>query len=54
VYAYVLRGNHYHLLLETPEANLVAGMQWVQFMGLCAMEQGEGTGAQGRPPMSII
>lgn len=30
VHAYVLMGNHYHLLLETPEANLVAGMQWVQ------------------------
>src|SRR4029079_14048647 len=22
--------NHYHLVLETPEANLVAGMQWLQ------------------------
>jgi len=25
--AYCLMGNHYHLLLETPEANLVAGMR---------------------------
>ncbi len=23
-------GNHYHLLLETPEGNLVAGMKWLQ------------------------
>ena len=23
-------GNHYHLLLETPQANLVAGMKWLQ------------------------
>jgi len=23
-------GNHYHLLLEMPDANLVAGMEWVQ------------------------
>lgn len=23
IHAYVLMGNHYHLLLETPEANLV-------------------------------
>jgi len=23
-------GNHYHLLLETPEANLVSGMKWLQ------------------------
>ena len=30
VHAYVLMGNHYHLLLETPEGNLVAGMQWLQ------------------------
>jgi REP element-mobilizing transposase RayT len=30
IHAYVLMGNHYHLLLETPEANLVAGMQWLQ------------------------
>ncbi len=30
VHAYVLMGNHYHLLLETIEANLVAGMQWLQ------------------------
>ncbi|MGB0644276.1 MAG: transposase, partial [Akkermansiaceae bacterium] len=30
VHAYVLKGNHYHLLLETPEANLVTGMKWFQ------------------------
>ncbi len=30
IHAYVLMGNHYHLLLETPEANLVAGMRWLQ------------------------
>jgi len=28
VHAYVLMSNHYHLLLETPEANLVMGMKW--------------------------
>jgi len=27
VHAFVLMGNHYHLLVETPEPNLVAGMQ---------------------------
>jgi putative transposase len=26
-YAYCLMGNHYHLLIETPEPNLVAGMR---------------------------
>lgn len=30
VHGYVLMSNHYHLLLETPEANLVAGMKWFQ------------------------
>ena len=30
VHAWVLMGNHYHLFLETPEANLVAGMSWFQ------------------------
>ena len=30
VHAFVLMTNHYHLLLETPEANLVAGMRWFQ------------------------
>ncbi|AKJ63425.1 Transposase [Kiritimatiella glycovorans] len=30
VHAYVLMSNHYHVLLETPEANLVAGMKWFQ------------------------
>ncbi len=30
IHAYVLMGNHYHVLVETPEANLVSGMKWVQ------------------------
>ena len=30
IHAYVLMVNHYHLLLETPEANLMAGMRWFQ------------------------
>jgi putative transposase len=30
IHAYVLMGNHYHLLLETPEPNLVTGMKWFQ------------------------
>ena len=29
LHAWVLMGNHYHLLIETPEPNLVAGMQAV-------------------------
>ena len=30
VHGYVLMPNHYHLLLETPDGNLVAGMRWFQ------------------------
>ena len=29
VYAYGLMRNHCHLVVETPEANLVAGMAWL-------------------------
>ena len=29
VHAYCLMGNHFHLVIETPQANLVAGMQWL-------------------------
>ena len=32
VHAYVLMDDHFHLLLETPKPNLVAGMKW--FMGV--------------------
>ena len=28
-WAWVLMGNHYHFLIETPSANLVAGMAWL-------------------------
>lgn len=30
LHAYVLMPNHYHLLLQTPEPNLVEGMRWLQ------------------------
>jgi len=30
VHGWVLMNNHYHLLVETPEANLVEGMKWLQ------------------------
>ena len=29
VHAYCLMSNHFHLVMETPEANLVAGMRWL-------------------------
>jgi REP element-mobilizing transposase RayT len=30
VHAYCLMRNHYHMVIETPNANLVAGMAWLQ------------------------
>ena len=36
VHAWVLMGNHFHLLLETPEPTLVSGMKWL----LSAYSQG--------------
>jgi hypothetical protein len=29
-HAFILMSNHYHLLVETPEPNLVTGMRWFQ------------------------
>jgi len=30
IHAWALMSNHYHLLVETPEPNLVSGMKWLQ------------------------
>jgi REP element-mobilizing transposase RayT len=30
LHAFVLMSNHYHLAVETPDGNLVSGMQWLQ------------------------
>lgn len=35
IHAFVLMKNHYHLLLETPEPNLLAGMHWLQGTYTC-------------------
>ena len=29
IHAYCLMGNHFHVVVETPQANLVAGMKWL-------------------------
>ena len=29
LHAYCLMGNHFHLVIETPQANLVSGMKWL-------------------------
>lgn len=35
LHAFVIMRNHYHLALETPDGNLVAGMQWLQATFAC-------------------
>jgi REP element-mobilizing transposase RayT len=35
VHALVVMTNHYHLLVETPEANLVSGMRWFKRLTPC-------------------
>lgn len=35
LHAYVIMRNHYHLAVETPEGNLIAGMQWLQATFAC-------------------
>jgi putative transposase len=45
VHAWVLMGNHFHILLETPEANLVAGMKW--FMGVFSQGWNRRRGRRG-------
>ena len=30
IFAWVLMGNHYHIVLRTPKGNLVDGMKWFQ------------------------
>ena len=57
VHAYVLMSTHYHLLLETPSANLVDGMKWFQgtfTQRMNAMTQTWGHLFQGRYKAKII
>ena len=41
LHAYVVMRNHYHLAIETPEGNLVAGMQWLQATFARTAERGQ-------------
>lgn len=45
VHAWVLMGNHFHLLLETPQPNLVAGMKWL--LGVFSQGWNRARGRQG-------
>jgi putative transposase len=57
VHAWVLMGNHFHLLLETPEANLVAGMKWmlgVYSQGWNRRRQRKGHVFQGRYKSVVV
>jgi len=41
VQAFCLMKNHYHIVIETPNGNLVAGMQWLQSTGIQQDTPGE-------------
>jgi putative transposase len=45
VHAWVLMNNHFHLLLETPQPNLVAGMKWL--LGVFSQGWNRARGRQG-------
>ena len=45
VHAYCLMGNHFHLVLETPRGNLVAGMKW--FLGTYTLRFNRRHGVSG-------
>jgi len=51
VHAWVLMSNHYHLMVETPEANLVAGMKWLQNTYRTGGIRGQSTNLDRDPPI---
>ena len=56
-HAWVLMGNHFHLLVETPEPNLVAGMKWllgVYSQGWNRRRQRKGHVFQGRYKAVVV
>src|SRR5574342_103512 len=42
IHAFCLMGNHFHLVVETPQANLVSGMKWPIW---CAQRRRSGSGS---------
>lgn len=55
LHAFVVMSNHYHLAVETPQSNLVAGMQWLQStfanrFNRLRGEQACGRAGRGRTP----
>jgi len=57
VHAWVLMGNHFHLLLETPDPNLVAGTKWllgVYSQGWNRRRQRKGHVFQGRYKAVVV
>ena len=47
LHAFVIMRNHFHLAVETPEANLSVGMKWLQ--GTWAAQFNRYRGEAGRP-----
>ena len=52
VHAYCLMRNHFHLVIETPQANLVAGMKWLS--GVYTKRFNPNAPMQGPPTSSTV
>ena len=50
VHAFCLMPNHFHLVVETPQANLVAGMKWFSRHLHGAFQSAASSTAYGPPP----
>jgi len=50
-HAYCLMNNHFHLVVETPNANLVAGMRW--FLSADTRTEGKGRSSYSHESVSI-
>jgi REP element-mobilizing transposase RayT len=55
VHAYGWMSNHYHLVLETPHANLVAGMAWSEgYLGQPTLEKHRSTPSPSWPAVEAF
>ena len=54
VHAYCLMPNHLHLVLETPRANLINGMQWLLGTYTSRFNRRHRLCGQRRPPVQIV
>ncbi len=54
VHAFVRMGNHYHLMLETPQARLVVGIVWFQTRWTIRLNRRHWDGGQATSPRIVV